>query len=519
MISDDVTGFELSSATPSKYVGSAWRARFLRAPKIALELAARPDFAPLATMASVKLGLKTGADNFFFLERIDAKVGDQGQLISRRGTLSVKGLAGWQGELASSDVRSAILNPHQLFSRDERLFSIPEATRHVYLYPAAGKMKRGLSEYVHAGELAGVHQGDLVVSNGADGVWYRQARNLVSSEWVLPYNSAYDYGAWHNPNRAILNGRFVGVEPHPEIDTELLGAVLNSTFSAVGRLIEGVATGVEGAFDVGPPAARRIMLPAIPQIEAELRTAILQSLAKIRAGNVMIAAPRRDGFAPAQRWELDTLLLIGLGMTKGQAVALLERLYTSYGRWRGNIEDVEKQMRANRRQMQATGQSRNQRPVELSGRRVWEEIEHLTPLFPGAYLPKDEVLELVNVPSNAVLPASKPLFDEGVIRTKSKAVDLGAFERVRYVAMLRDVGLVGNVDVPISPIKCGAIADLFERERAKFDAVAAENAAKYVSGQDALREVVEIARNHWFVACRKNSLRKPEVTKQKSRMN
>ncbi|MCW2275437.1 hypothetical protein GJ654_13520 [Rhodoblastus acidophilus] len=519
MVSDDATGFELSSFAPLKYVGSAWRARFLRAPKIALELAARPDFAPLETMASVRLGLKTGADSFFFLERLEAKKGDQGQLISRRGTVTVKGLGGWQGELASVDVQSAILNPHQLFKQDDRLFSIPDTTKHVYLYPASGKMKRGLSEYVHAGELAGIHQGELVVSNGADGVWYRQARSLVSSEWVLPYNSAYDYGAWHNPNRAILNGRFVGVEPRPGIDAELLGAVLNSTFAAVGRLIEGVATGVEGAFDVGPPAARRIMLPAISNIEDKFRAAILQTLSKIRAENVMIAAPLRDGSAPALRWELDTSLLISLGMTKGQAVALLERLYSSYGRWRGNIEDVETQMRANRRQMQATGQSRDQRPVELSGRRVWEEVEHLAPLFPRAFLPKDEVLELVNIPSNAVLPSSKPLFDEGIIRTKSKAVDLGAFERVRYVAMLRDVGLVGNVDVPTSPVKCGAIADLFEQERAKFDAVAAENAAKYVSAPDALREVVGIARNHWFAACRKNSLQKREATKKKLRMN
>ena len=52
----------------AKYGGAAWRSRFLRAPKIALELAARRDFRAWG-FASVKLGLKTGADDFFFLER------------------------------------------------------------------------------------------------------------------------------------------------------------------------------------------------------------------------------------------------------------------------------------------------------------------------------------------------------------------------------------------------------------------------------------------------------------------
>jgi hypothetical protein len=49
-----------------EYVGRPWRARFLRAPKIALQIEARPEFVPLGRLAEVSLGLKTGADSFFF---------------------------------------------------------------------------------------------------------------------------------------------------------------------------------------------------------------------------------------------------------------------------------------------------------------------------------------------------------------------------------------------------------------------------------------------------------------------
>lgn len=508
----------LGPAVEPEYRGAAWRARFLRAPKVALQLADRTDFTALQNLASVKLGLKTGADSFFFLERLAHPTSDK-ELISRRGITLVKGHDGWRGELAASDLRPAALNPHQLFVGDDRRFAIPEDGKHFYLYPQPGKPKHGLAEYVRVGELQGVHQGDLVRSNGSEGAWYRQVRSLITSEWALPYNSAYDYGAWHNPNNAVLNGRFVGADPIEGVDTSLLGAALNSTFAMIGRLIEGVATGVEGAFDVGPPAARKIMLPDIRTIGGAAKEGVLDAFAKIRNGGIMVGAPIRDGTTHPLRWELDTALLVALGMTKGQAIALLERVYLSYGRWRGNIEDVEAQMRANRRQMQASGQSRNQRPIESAGRRIWEEIEHLIPLYPKSYLSKSEIVELVNVPSSATIPTSQPLFEAGVLRTKNKTIDLGSYERVRYVAMLRTLGLVGNVDVPVSAAKCGAIADLFDKEQIKFTELATENASKYLSGTEAIKEGVEIARKHWYTSSRKSALAKEPPIDESSKLH
>lgn len=61
--------------------------------------------------------------------------------------------------------------------------------------------------------------------------------------------------------RRVLNGRFVGVEPHARTNSDLLGAALNSTFVILTRLLEGVSTGSEGAYDVGPPAARLMVIP------------------------------------------------------------------------------------------------------------------------------------------------------------------------------------------------------------------------------------------------------------------
>lgn len=262
MEEEEKISFADEPAAAGRYSGSAWRARFLRAPKVALELAARADFVPLSDLATVKLGLKTGADDFFFVERI-ADNEDVGKLVKTRGLIVAKGQNGWRGQIALADLVPAILNPHQLYNGDFRFLTVPKAARHFYLYPRTGKLRFGLAEYIRLAELHGTHSAPLVQSNGSERGWYHQARTMITSPWVLPYNSAYDYGAWSNPNGHVLNGRFIGADPlDPELSF-LLGAVLNSTFAAAGRLIEGVATGVEGAFDVGPPAARKIMVPDI----------------------------------------------------------------------------------------------------------------------------------------------------------------------------------------------------------------------------------------------------------------
>lgn len=316
----------LSPAHPP-YVGAAWRARFLRAPKVGLELAARSDFVALNQIATIKLGLKTGADSFFFLERME-EASEGKQLISRRGLVTVEGMDGWRGEVSTSDLKPAVLNPHQLFVGDERSFSVPDVPKHYYVYPRSGKLRYGLGEYVKLGELKGIHAGELVKSNASDVGWYRQARTLIASEWVLPYNSAYDYGAWHNPSGAVLNGRFVGVEPLDPQASELLGAVLNSSFAAIGRLLEGVATGVEGAFDVGPPAARRVMVPDFRKFSEAASKRVLKVFDSIRKGERMLPAPSSKGLVHHLRRDLDTALLVGLGLSAGQAAALLDRLYT-----------------------------------------------------------------------------------------------------------------------------------------------------------------------------------------------
>ncbi|MGH3278503.1 MAG: hypothetical protein ACRDNW_05125, partial [Trebonia sp.] len=362
-----------------RYTGSAWNARFLYAPKIALELDQRPEFVPLRTLASAALGVKTGYDDFFFLSKAEGKP-------RRPSYVHVSGLRGWTGDLAKNDLIGAVRNPRDLTHEGVRVFQVPRRTPYYYLYPTGHLNKADLESYVRQGEEAGVDERPLVIQNAGDNEWFVQARGIVQPDWILPYNSAYDYGAFENECRAVINGRFVGVTANSDADRELLGAALNSTLVIVSRLIEGVPTGTEGAFDVGPPAARLMKVPDVRAMGGPGVERVRGAMRDLRQANGMPSAPSRDGRVSEIRRRLDDAVLHALGIPAGDRAVLLDRIYASYSRWRTSVEDVEMRMRANRRTTARLGLSRAESPVQRATRTVWEELRGDFPAIPSGLL-------------------------------------------------------------------------------------------------------------------------------------
>ena len=501
--------------TGPKYVGRPWRARFLRSPKVALEFASRPDVIALGAVAELRLGLKTGSDEFFYVvptprPRKSDQPGFAG--MDLRGTVHVRGLNEWEGEIPKRDLLPAIRNPHELLTKDgARPFLIPIKPLAYYVYPRDRKPRSQLDEYILFAEQIGVSRQKLVQSN-ASNHWYRQARGLVRSRWALPYNSAYEYGAWDNKAGAVLNGRFVGAEPHSGVDEELLGALLNSTFAMAGRLLEGVTTGVEGALDVGPPAARRITVPDLRRFSAAGSALVKEVMAAIRAEDRMPPGPALNGDVDRLRRKLDRALLVALGMTDGQAVALLDRLYESYRRWRQGVEDVERQMRQYRSQMNRSGQSRALRksPEETAAAEIWDVLQADYPRLPFDLLIEDEPIQTIELPRTTYVPTDRPLFDETNLSLPNGAVvDLASWERVRYLALLRTIGFHSPFTLPIDGTRAGAIVDQFAEARQRLIDAASEMSNSRVS-KDRREKVVHLVIERWLKACREASMIPPK---------
>lgn len=491
----------------ARYGGAPWRSRFLRAPKAVFALMGDPRFVPLGQLVIARLGAKTGCDKFFFVERIPE--GDGGTLLSvSRGAVTVRGLDGWTGRIAKKDLRTAVLNPHRLWSEDGRRLVIPADGDQFFIYPEDPRARGDLRQYVAFAEIHGIHRRPLVASNGSPEQWYRQARIPPSSPWALPYNSAYDYGAWDNSAGAVLNGRFVGVEPLSGTDSDLLGAVLNSTTTAAARLLEGKATGVEGAYDVGPPAVRKLLVPDVRLIGPGAAEEIAEIFQDLRNLDFMPPAPDRDARVHPLRVRLDNAVLRGIGFRAGEAAALAGELYESYARWRAVVEDVEMKMRENRRVMNASGQARSARPTDLAARRVWEEVEHKLKAFPVDFLTAVDGIRTHALPRNVGMPDQAPLFDAGIVHLGGgKQVDLGSHDRVRYAAMLSQIGFEPPFDIPVDSVKAGAIVDAFIAEHAKLRRLAKKHAQGYVKNSDSVRTVVEAVERMWLKGMRLRGMR------------
>jgi hypothetical protein len=482
-----------------RYIGVPWRSRFLRAPKIAFELLRRSDFAMLDSLASAKLGLKTGSDKFFYPVRFERR--NQQQALERQHTtVHLRGLHGaWEGNLRVADLLPAVLNPHQLITPAGRTLVVPRRTQALYLYPQDGPLRADLSDYVKAGERAGVNKLKLVQGNASSKRWFKQARGIVRSRWALPYNSAYDYGAFDNAVGAVLNGRFVGVDPLDEVDPDLLGAALNTTFVIVSRLLEGTTTGVEGAFDVGPPAVSRMVIPDVRRIGSKQATEICNVLDEMRSENLIPGAPTASATVSELRNRLDLAVLTGLGCSRGEASAVIGRVYENYARWRASVETVETMMRANRREMSRQGRNRAARPVDVAARHIWEEIEHLATAYPSHLLSSEDATETVDLGRRVKIPAQEPLFEAGVVfAVDGDRVDLGSYDRTRYLGMLLTIGFEPPFEIPIDGTKAGAIVDAFDEDLAAFHHEVRTRAEAYLSEPHAIDAVINAVQRLWF---------------------
>lgn len=484
------------------YQGAPWRSRFLRAPKIAFSLAARADFVPLGSLASVRLGLKTGADGFFFLRTQPNELpADPGLGLPTPRTIRVRGLGGWEGQLDARDMLPVIRNPHELFHDGRRLLVIPRRTEALYLFPRDRRPEAHLNGYVRLGEQEGIHQQELVRTN-AGARWYRQARGVCRPQWALPYNSAYDYGAWRNPHGAVINGRFIGVTAKPDVDELLLGAVLNSTWVMVTRLLEGVTTGVEGAFDVGPVSARLMAVPDVRRFPPSPASDVRAVFDELLRENVMPAGPDRFGSVSEARHALDMAVMSALGASRGEASSLAGTLYESYARWRRAIEDTEQRMRRYRSAMARAGTGRGATPAVAAARRVWEEVAHDIPAYPREVLLDADRLEGVELTGRVAVPSDQPLIDAGMVTTREGVtIDLRSWERVRYLGMLVSIGFRSPFAVPLESARAESIVEGYEQQLDALLERARERARSFVSGET-IDEVVDGVRRHWHRKCR-----------------
>jgi len=129
-------------AGTGEYKGDKWGGKYLRAPDIYFTILekGRGKLVRLGDIAEVRFGIKTGANEFFYLEPVGRTVKEVAELAEKapKAPVRVKNGAGWEGEIEADWLRPVIKSPREIKTPKVRL----EDLRYLVFMPPEDVRKR-----------------------------------------------------------------------------------------------------------------------------------------------------------------------------------------------------------------------------------------------------------------------------------------------------------------------------------------------------------------------------------------
>ncbi|MFA4662432.1 Eco57I restriction-modification methylase domain-containing protein [Pyrococcus kukulkanii] len=238
----------------SEYKGMKWGGILIRAPRIFYVILdkGKGKLVRLGEIAEVKFGIKTGANEFFYLEpiknpkewpvcKICGRVHEPGE-----GVVAVKNKAGWEGYIEEEFLKPVVKSPQEIKTYRIR----PEDLKlRVFLCNLSKEelKKQGkvhALEYIEWGEGQGYQNKPTCRARNP---WWalgnREIGNLAS---MMSYNTRFPF--WLN-DIALCDARLYDIYKKLNVSSELLASVLNTTLVPIIIELTGRANLGEGALD------------------------------------------------------------------------------------------------------------------------------------------------------------------------------------------------------------------------------------------------------------------------------
>lgn len=223
-------------AQPGKYVGDKWGGKYLRAPDIFFTILekGKDKLVRLGEIAEVRFGIKTGANDFFYLELLGSG--------SRPGLLRVRNNAGWEGEIEEEFLKPVIKSPRECRS----IIIKPEMRK--YRIFMCHKNKTGLKgtkalEYIKWGERQKYSTRPSCRSRSA--WWNLGVQEKPIAVWFKAFNDTFIV-PFMPSNDVYVSDRFYVV--YPSCKGNWIVA-LNNIIVALSTELHGRANLGEGALD------------------------------------------------------------------------------------------------------------------------------------------------------------------------------------------------------------------------------------------------------------------------------
>lgn len=286
--------------------GTAWGGRYLRAPDLFFEMleACGPLLCRLDALAAVRFGIKTGANDFFYLERVEGPA-DTHRTAAGDALLVRNGMGEVQ-RIETRYLQPALRSPREL--RTPEL--LPETVTAFLLVcsdPPEALAGTAVGEYVAKGKCRWeVHLRPSVRPRPR---WYAVPR--VAPPPVIHPLIAFERAcAAVNPTGILCDANLVGVYPQGGVEPDLVAACLVSSLGVMMRELAGIANLGQGALKTNPAYLARMLVPDLRAAGADALSALRDSFREARR----LPFPSLLDGEPAGPWRgLDDAVLALLG--------------------------------------------------------------------------------------------------------------------------------------------------------------------------------------------------------------
>jgi len=253
------------------YIGNKWGGKYLRAPEIFFTILekGKDKLVRLGDIAEVKFGIKTGANEFFYLEPTGKP--------APKGLLHVKNSAGWEGYIEEEFLKPVIKSPRELKTiivREEDL------KYKVFMCHKSKEQLKGTYalKYIEWGEKQGYHKRPTCASRPR---WwdlgYRKYGNFL---WTMTYRERFFIA---KNNNSYADARLYEIYSEPEI-----GYIINSTFGMFWMEMEARGYGGGGGpVDVKVYEVENMLMINISFLSDSQRHALTNSFNRISTREIL----------------------------------------------------------------------------------------------------------------------------------------------------------------------------------------------------------------------------------------
>lgn len=506
--SNDADDDEAADVQTGQYYGGKWGVH-LRAPDLWFDLLDKygDRLAPLADIAEVKYGIKSGADDFFYVRDVTSEylneyldtsqfeyeTGYPRKVFESRKVRLVKCGKDF-GELKAIETEYLEPEIHSLMEIKKYAVTAADCNRKIFLCSRKpNEFKNSYAaRYVKWGEKNNWHANKTCASRANDErTWYDlTGHRRAPALW--PKERQYRHIAPANPERLVANCRLYEIYPPDEIDNPLLwGGILNSTWVLLSSYQFGRAMGNEGNWstmvvDVNlmlvpdPRSAKPAQLNRVANAFHKLKDRMamqfisernMREMAYLKGGKEAELATLSDvsELEMPDRRELDDAVLELIGIkSKAERATMIAALYDYLREFFEATRQKEEKAIANKNTAKRRGAGS---PNDLANQ-IYQQINEHEPRWLRRYDPDfvshEKPYLVYDTPDDGVPELTNDMFANGGSVRFTKGKKQTAIIETRYpwqaelLTFLAANGVRGLVRVPLHEGDCKTLRQAFE---------------------------------------------------------